>query len=293
MENPQGSYIAHLTWFNKQFRIRAKYLMYLILIPAVTIVLVNTLELGALQRKYFLVVVLIAVAVAIVQTIMIPRLLMRKLKDYLIRRDNGEVISEEEMTSIRKNFSLLPLRLALDSASRWAFGIFLCAMGLWVLGTLAISTQVTFILVGCSAALLGFLIYFIVASRLLRVIAPRTVFEGINTKNFVLNNKLSVSLSVIIVVIILLLASTLTTIVYTLTNISMTRAYQNQMTNINATLVEVVHCTYANLEHESAVIAANESVIEACAKGKFGPIEPFLRKNVETARYYESLFIAA
>jgi len=286
-----GTYSAHFAWFGKQFGIRAKALTYVIVIPLVAVALINTLEFSESQKKYFIIVVIVVVALSLLMAAFIPRIILKRFRNYCEKRDNGENFSAEELTVIRKNFAMIPLRLALDSASRWAIGITLCAVGLSILGRITISMQITFVLVGCSTAFLGFLIYYIVSSRLLRTIASKTVYEDVTTENFVLTNKLALSLSVIIVIIILLLASSLTTIMYSLTYRSTTRSYHNQMTNINSALIQVVHCAYSNLEKESMSLASSESVIAACEKNSFGGVEQSIKRKAGNYSYFESIFI--
>lgn len=293
MEASQGTYSAHFSWFKKQFGLRAKALTYLIVIPLVAIALIMTLEFTATQKKYFIIVVGVVVVFSLFMASFVPRLILGKFKTYLERKDSGETISDEEMVAIRKNYSLIPLKLAIDSASRWAVGLTLCAVGMSILSKLSLSMQITFILVGCSTACLGFLIYYIVSTRLLRAIAAKTIFENVTTESFVLTNKLALSLSVIIVVIILLLASSLTTIMYSLTNKSMTRAYQNQMANINSSLIQMVHCTYSNIEKECMSIASSDQMIDACAGEKFDGVEQSLKRRASNFDYYESILIAS
>jgi methyl-accepting chemotaxis protein len=284
--------IALLKTFNRLFNIQAKAFTYAIFIPVIGSVFYFTLEISADQRKYFPVLVLIAVIFALVSSKIVHKYIFITLRSFLIAKDGGQSFSEEKMKSVRLNFSRIPIYLAVDNSIRWILGLVIVAGGLRFLGPLSISTLVSFWLICLSASLMGFVIYFTVSNRLLRWHLAPSVYEGTDSSNFVLSGRISTNLSVTVVVIILFLVSSLTTLVYNLTLKSMKHSYTNQISNLSIVIDNSVANAYNSFTSTAEILAANEQISSAAKSGGYSGTERLLSKTAKLYPYFETVFIA-
>jgi hypothetical protein len=278
--------------FNKLFNVQAKLVTYAIFIPCVATLFMFTLELSESQKKYFIPIVVVVVIFSLVSAKLVHTWIFKKLDGYLKGLDRGLVYSEKDLASVRLNFSRIPLKLAVDSSIRWALGIILVALGLHLLGTLSITTQITFYMVGFSTSFLGFLIYFITSNRILKKYISPVVFNNMTTENFTLSGKISTSLTAIIVVIMLFFSSSITTLVYNVSIKTIKSSYRNQLVNLATTISDSMSRNLEAVKIETETLASNESIIKACDTGQFGAILPILEKNVRGRDYIEHVFIA-
>jgi methyl-accepting chemotaxis protein len=288
-----GSALALLHTFNKYFTLQAKLITYLVFIPVIGVVFYFTLELATAQRKFFPFLVLFAAVFSFISAKFIHAAILKKIRQFLLKTDAGTSISEKELADTRRNFSKIPLYLSLDSAIRWSLGIIIVATGLRIFGPLTVSTQVTLWMVSLAASFMGFIIYFTVSLKLLRLHIAPIVFKGMTSSNFILSGKISTSLSVTIVVIILFLASSVTTLVYNLTLKSLKNSFINQITNMSLVIDGSVSSTYASITGNTIVLAKDSSIIQACASKQYAAASSILREMAGSEIHYSNAFIAS
>jgi methyl-accepting chemotaxis protein len=277
--------------FNKLFNIQAKVVTYAIFIPSVSTLFWFTLELSSLQKKYFVLIVVAVVVFSLVTAKFVHSWIFRRLNSYLKGLDSGIAYSENDLVKIRLNYSRIPLMLAVDSSIRWALGLFLVALGLRFFGTLSITTQMTFYMVGFSTSFLGFLIYFVTSNKILKKHISPVVFRDMTTENFVLSGKISSSLTAVIVVIILFFASSITTLVYNVSIKTIKSSYRNQIVNIASTITSSMSRDLDAIKNESEMLAASDVIVKACDTGRFEGIRPALGKTIKGRDYIEHIFI--
>ena len=293
MTEKMKNYSAYLSWFNKQFAIRAQAITYIIVIPVVFLVFRFNLELSSNQKEHFSGIIIGVVIFSLIIARVLHPLYLKKFKLYLSRKDNNEPISQNEEKKMHSVFARIPITLAIDCGLRWGLGLFSCAAFLRYFGPLSITSMVIFSLIGISSALLGFVIYYFVSSFLLRKIAPFTVYDKTTTDTFVLTNRLSRTLVILIIAILLLLSSLITTIVYVLTYNSMKSIYQNQMANINSTVLDIITSSYDEIKRDAELFASNEETINACSKNKYDAVSITMQSMVNITSQYDSIFIAS
>jgi methyl-accepting chemotaxis protein len=288
-----GSAQTLLNTFNKYFTLQAKLITYLVFIPVIGVIFYFTLELSTAQKKFFPFLVLFVAIFSFVSAKFVHAILLKKVRAFLTKTDEGTSLSEKELADTRRNFSEIPLYLAIDSAIRWSLGIGIVATGLRIFGPLTVSTQVTLWMVSLSASFMGFIIYYTVSSKLLRWHIAPTVFKGMTSSNFTLSGKISTNLSVTIVVIILFLASSVTTLVYNLTLKSLKNSYRNQITNMALVIDGSVSSTYASISGNALVLAKDSTIIQACASKQYDSASSILQQMAGNEIHYANVFIAS
>jgi methyl-accepting chemotaxis protein len=279
--------------FEKQFRIKAKLLTYIVLIPLTTLTFIFILNLSSIQKKWFVPIVIIVVLIALASSKLMTHLIMKRFKNFIRRASAGEQFAEEEMALIRRNYFKIPLYLAIDSGARWAIGLGLVALGLRIVAPLTITSLIIFFTVGFSNAFLSFIVYYIVSINLIKNMAPQTVYRGVTTHSFQLLNKLSVVITIIIVTIILFIASILTTVVYNLTNSAIQDSYFNQMTNINTILNQNMDRSLDDFAAKTFELAHSDAAIRAIEKGDSADIDRYLSGQMTQIGTVSAIHIAS
>jgi methyl-accepting chemotaxis protein len=212
--------------------------------------------------------------------------------EYLILSADGKPISDEVYITAQKRFTLIPWLHSLEIFIRWAIGVITVTLSIYFLSESRISQITNLIGIGFFGGILNSLWSFSVNEYLISRLARTGIFNK-SVKNRGQNDsKLFVSLVIQIGSAILLLSISILIVSFNLNSRTLTKAFENQMNNINESNIQVLENFYSTKEHDIVKFAEDPEIVKMVKDNNWYALNQYLSSyQTNSKNYSEGVFI--
>ncbi len=212
--------------------------------------------------------------------------------EYLERVANKQPISDELYEEAQNRIIRIPRIHSLEIMTRWIIGVIMITLVIY-LSPDCRTSQITNILgIGFFAAVLNSLWAFSVNEYLIARVAKTGVFNRSMNSKQINNSKLFDSLAIQIGSAILLLSVSILVVSFNLNSKTLTRAFENQMNNINESNLQILENFYSAREQDITKFATDPEIIKLVKENNWYELNQYLSLYmVNSKNYYEGTFI--
>ncbi|HRG75296.1 MAG TPA: methyl-accepting chemotaxis protein [Leptospiraceae bacterium] len=278
--------------YKKNFWTYAEFLGIVAIIPTVIGFALYFTEFTENQRQIIIICSLAISVIASSIAIFFNSRNIGTFVEYLEKVANEQPISDELYEEAQNRIIRIPRIHSLEIMIRWIIGVIMITLVIYFSPDCRTS-QITNILgVGFFAAVLNSLWAFSVNEYLISRVAKTGVFNKSIDSKRMNTSKLFDSLAMQIGSAILLLSVSIVIVSFNLNSKTLTKAFENQMSNINESNLQILENFYDAREQDITKFASDPEIIKLVKENNWNALNQYLSLYmVNSKNYYEGTFV--
>ncbi len=274
------------------FWLYAEALGIAMILPTVIVFAIAFIDFNVLQIQIILFVSTFITLLALVISYFLNIKTLNPFIEYLNLSADEKQVSEEVYSTAQRKFTLIPKFHAFEILIRWIIGIISVSISLYLFTDTRIYQLTNLIGIGLFGGVLNGLWAFSVNEYLIARVASTGIFNKSIKDQGQNNSKLFISLSIQIGSALFLLSVSILIVSFNLNSKTLTKAFENQMNNINESNVQILENFYGAREQDITKFATDPEIINLVKENNWNALNQYLSLYmVNSKNYYEGTFI--
>lgn len=278
--------------YKMNFWLYAEILGIVLILTGVLAFAVNFIDFNRDQISIILVFALFITIFSLAISAYLNAKILHPFVEYLLLSADGKPVSDDIYIAAQNRFTLIPWLHSLEIFIRWLIGVIVVTLCIYFLSESRISQITNLIGLGFFGGILNALWSFSVNEYLISRVAKTGIFNK-SAKNRQQNeSKLFVSLVIQIGSAILLLSISILIVSFNLNSRTLTKAFENQMNNINESNIQVLENFYSAKEHDIVKFAEDPEIVTLVKDNNWYALNQYLSSyQTNSKNYSEGVFI--
>lgn len=278
--------------YKMRFWLYAEILGVTLIAPTVVIFAITFIDLDLEQAKIIAISATITVVLLFVIASIVNARIISPFIDYLELAAHNKEIPDTIYEKAQACFNEIPKYHAIIIFIRWVIGLSIVTGGIYFFSHARIAQITNLIGIGFFGGILNLLWAFSINEYLISKIAETGIFNRDSKDQRKNNAKLFSSLSIQIGSAMLLLSTSILVVSFNLNSKSLTKAFENQMDNINESNVKVLEAFYTSKEQDIFKFSNDPEIIKLVKDNNWYALTQYLSLYlVNSKNYYEGTFI--
>ncbi len=274
------------------FWLYAELLGIALILPAVIAFAIAFIDFNSEQIRIFIIYAIVITFFSLTIAGYVNLKILNPFVEYLQLAADGSPASDEIYNTAQKRFTLIPWFHSLEIFIRWAIGVIIISCSIYFLSDSRTSQVTNLVGIGFFGAILNSLWSFSVNEYLISRVARTGIFNK-SVKNQRQNDsKLFLSLSIQIGSSILLLSVSILIVSFNLNSRTLTKAFENQMNNINESNIQILENFYSAKEQDITKFASDPEIIKLVKDNNWYALTQYLSAYLPSSKnFLEGVFI--
>ncbi|TGN19564.1 methyl-accepting chemotaxis protein [Leptospira idonii] len=281
--------------YNRQLLFASQGLSLGLIVPIGVAITYLLLELRPKQLSSFLISVLVAsVASQIINFLIVPKRI-KQIKNYLVRKESGEVISPEDYLFAWNTVTKLPFISAFAGALQWILASAIILVPFYMLEDTTKTQSFYLENILIFLALLNVISSYVFLENASHFLLREGAFDKEFTpKEDPFYRRLGTTIPIMFSIAIILLSDVYMMVSFKINANALEKAYSNQLGNFNSSNEAAMDVMFNAVESNIQEFASRPEVKEAILSGKYDRLTPALRKILEVpSSFLENTYVAS